>query len=392
MDDLIAEFLTETNESLAALDLALVRLERVPDDPDTLAMIFRLVHTIKGTCGFLALPRLETVAHAAETVLGRVRDGELSVTPEIVTLTLRAIDSIKAIIVGLRTSGAEPPGDDVGLIAALKCAAEGDPAASSGGHPAQPQAVSNLGAPPVAGGSSHKADRPGRGASELSLVPADIVQPGQTIRVAVHTLEHLMTLVSELVLTRNQLLQLARSQDANAWLAPLQLLSQLTTELQQGVMKTRMQPIGSAWNKLPRMVRDLGRELGKQIELDLNGGDTELDRQVLELIRDPLTHMVRNSADHGVEPPDERRLAGKPETGIISLNAFHRGGHIVVEVADDGRGISAEGIRAKALAQGLGSEAELAAMNEAQLHRFIFRAGFSTAAALTTVSGRGVGM
>ncbi|HEX5326660.1 MAG TPA: Hpt domain-containing protein, partial [Acetobacteraceae bacterium] len=196
MDDLIAEFLTETNESLAALDLALVRLERVPDDPDTLAMIFRLVHTIKGTCGFLGLPRLETVAHAAETVLGRVRDGELSVTPEIVTLTLRAIDSIKAIIVGLRTSGAEPPGDDVGLIAALKCAAEGDPAASSGGGPAQPQEASNLGAPPVAGGSSHKTDRPGRGASEPSPVPADAVQSGQTIRVAVDTLEHLMTLVS----------------------------------------------------------------------------------------------------------------------------------------------------------------------------------------------------
>jgi two-component system chemotaxis sensor kinase CheA len=169
-------------------------------------------------------------------------------------------------------------------------------------------------------------------------------------------------------------------------------LSHITTDLQEGVMKTRMQPIGNAWNKLPRLVRDLALETGKKIALDMRGQETELDRQVLELMRDPLTHMVRNSADHGLESPEERRLAAKPELGRIRLNAYHEGGHIIIEVADDGRGLDVEKIRAKALSKGLASEAELAAMSDAQIRAFIFRAGFSTAAAVTAISGRGVGM
>ena len=201
-----------------------------------------------------------------------------------------------------------------------------------------------------------------------------------------------MTLVSELVLTRNQLLQLARTQENNGFAVPLQRLSHITSDLQEGVMKTRMQPIGNAWNKLPRLVRDLSREMDKKIELIMLGADTELDRQVLELIKDPLTHMVRNSGDHGLESPAERRAAGKPETGHITLNAYHEGGHIIIEIADDGRGLPLDRIRAKVLANGLATEAELAGMSEAQLQRFIFRAGFSTAAVVTAVSGRGVGM
>ncbi|MBV8456635.1 MAG: chemotaxis protein CheA, partial [Acetobacteraceae bacterium] len=213
-----------------------------------------------------------------------------------------------------------------------------------------------------------------------------------TIRVSVDALEHLMTLVSELVLTRNQLLQLARAWQDNGFAAPLQRLSHLTSGLQEGVMKTRMRPIGRAWNKLPRLVRDLGHELGKSIELVMRGAETELDRQVLELIRDPLVHMVRNSADHGLEPPEERRARGKPETGRITLNAFHEGGHIIIEVSDDGRGLPVERIRAKAVARGLASEAELASMSDSQIQEFIFQPGFSTAAQVTSVSGRGVGM
>ncbi len=201
-----------------------------------------------------------------------------------------------------------------------------------------------------------------------------------------------MTLVSELVLTRNQLLQLARSQENSDFTAPLQRLSHITSDLQEGVMKTRMQPIGNAWNKLPRLVRDLARDLNKKIELTMLGADTELDRQILELIKDPLTHMVRNSGDHGLEMPAERRAAGKSETGRIVLNAFHEGGHIIIEISDDGKGLAADRIRAKAIANGLATEAELAAMPEAQIQRFIFRAGFSTAAQVTAVSGRGVGM
>ncbi|WP_232479134.1 hybrid sensor histidine kinase/response regulator, partial [Roseomonas rosulenta] len=214
----------------------------------------------------------------------------------------------------------------------------------------------------------------------------------QTIRVSVDVLEDLMMLVSELVLTRNQLLQLARAHQSDAFAVPLQRLSHITSDLQEGVMKTRMQPIGNAWSKLPRLVRDLSIELGKKIELDMRGAQTELDRQVLELIRDPLTHMVRNSGDHGLETPEQRRAAGKPETGRILLNAYHEGGHIIIEVGDDGRGLPVERIRAKALANCLATESELAQMSEREVLRFIFAPGFSTAQQVTSVSGRGVGM
>jgi two-component system chemotaxis sensor kinase CheA len=393
MDDLLADFLTETNESLADLDLALVRLERTPDDAETLSLIFRLVHTIKGTCGFLGLPRLEHVAHAAENVLVRVRDGVLAVTPDTISMALAGIDRIKEIVAGLATSGAEPAGDDTELVAALNAVAEGRGAAVP--PPAPPPVAAAPVAPPPS--APEAAPAPVAAAVEPAPEPADAapVEPpvaGQTIRVGVDVLEGLMTLVSELVLTRNQLLQLARSQEDSAFSVPLQRLSHITSDLQEGVMKTRMQPIGNAWNKLPRLVRDLARELDKRIELVLHGAETELDRQVLELIKDPLTHMVRNSADHGLETPAERRAAGKPETGHIALNAFHEGGHIIIEVADDGRGLPADRIRAKILSRGLASEAELAAMTDEQIHRFIFRAGFSTATVVTAVSGRGVGL
>jgi two-component system chemotaxis sensor kinase CheA len=214
----------------------------------------------------------------------------------------------------------------------------------------------------------------------------------QSIRVNVDTLEHLMTMVSELVLTRNQLLEIVRRHEDSEFKVPLQRLSNVTAELQEGVMKTRMQPIGNAWQKLPRIVRDLSGELGKQIELEMHGADTELDRQVLDLIKDPLTHMVRNSADHGLETTADRGAAGKPEQGTIRLSAYHEGGHIIICIADDGRGLNTEAIKAKALANGIVTEAEVEKMTEAQIHKFIFAPGFSTAAKVTNVSGRGVGM
>jgi two-component system chemotaxis sensor kinase CheA len=375
MDDLLPEFLTETNESLAELDLALVKLERTPDDKGTLSLIFRMVHTIKGTCGFLGLPRLEHVAHAAENVLGKVRDGELVATPEVINLVLAALDRIKLIVAGLGATGSEPAGDDSGIIAALDRALEGDFAAAS-----------------TAGKSEAKPAAEAHDAPQAAEAPAESQAGPQTIRVTVDLLEDLMTLVGELVLTRNQLLQLSRAQGTTAFSAPLQRLSHITSDLQEGVMKTRMQPIGNAWNKLPRLVRDLAQETGKKISLEMRGQDTELDRQVLELMRDPLTHMVRNSADHGLETPEDRRAAGKPEAGRIMLNAYHEGGHIIIEVADDGRGLDVARIREKALSKGLATEAELAAMTETQIRAFIFRAGFSTAAAVTAISGRGVGM
>lgn len=403
MDDLLADFLTETNESLAELDVALVRLERVPDDQETLSLIFRLVHTIKGTCGFLGLARLERVAHAAENVLGRVRDGKLAVTPDNISLVLTALDRIKEIVAALGATGNEPAGEDGALIAALNAVAEGGDAPAA---PPEPAAAAPAPAAhePVAEEAAMPEAMPAASPAAKSALPlaAEPAQPAgpegeavpatQTIRVAVDVLEDLMTLVSELVLTRNQLLQLARSQENSGFAVPLQRLSHITSDLQEGVMKTRMQPIGNAWNKLPRLVRDLARDLEKRIELSMLGAETELDRQVLELIKDPLTHMVRNSADHGLEIPADRRAAGKSETGRITLNAYHEGGHIIIQIADDGRGLAVDRIRAKALSAGLASEAELAAMTDAQIQRFIMRPGFSTAAAVTAVSGRGVGM
>jgi two-component system chemotaxis sensor kinase CheA len=418
MDDLLADFLTETNENLAELDLALVTLERTPDDAATLALIFRMVHTIKGTCGFLGLPRLERVAHAGESVLGKVRDGALAVTPDMISLVLTALDRIKAILAGLAATGAEPEGDDAPLVAALEATAAGKPvrAAAAATPPALPNSARQPGQaapeaakaaedvataeetataadvppPPVADAPPPPAIPQSRPAEAAAATNAPAAT--QTIRVTVEVLEDLMTLVSELVLTRNQLLQLARAEEDSGFTAPLQRLSHITSDLQEGVMKTRMQPIGNAWNNLPRLVRDLALEMDKKIELVMLGADTELDRQVLELIKDPLTHMVRNSGDHGLEKSAERRAMGKPETGRITLNAFHEGGHILIEVADDGRGLPVDRIRAKVLSQGLATEAELAGMSDGQLQRFIFRAGFSTAAVVTAVSGRGVGM
>ncbi|UPY37252.1 chemotaxis protein CheW [Sediminicoccus sp. KRV36] len=370
MDDLLADFLTETNEGLASLDAALLQLERNPANGSVLSEVFRTVHTIKGTCGFLGLPRLEAVAHAAENVLGLWRDGTLPVTQAGITLILSAADRFKQIIAGLEATGREPAGDDAPLKAALAAAASGEAALPA------IEAVADAASMPE---------------PQAEATPGSSNAP-QTIRVAVDVLEDLMVLVSELVLTRNQLMQLARAEENAAFAVPLQRLSQITSDLQDGVMKTRMQPIGNAWAKLPRLVRDLSNDLGKRIELEMRGAETELDRQVMELIKDPLTHMVRNSADHGLETPEQRRAAGKKETGRILLNAFHEGGHIVLEIGDDGRGLNTDRIKAKVVAQGLATEAELATMSEREIHRFIFRAGFSTAAEVTSVSGRGVGM
>lgn len=454
MDDLLSEFLTETSENLAVLDVELVKLERNPNDPGLLGNIFRLVHTIKGTCGFLGLPRLEAVAHAGENVLGKFRDGELEVTPEAVTIILEALDVIKSLLHTLEETEHEPEGNDADLIERLNIMADGkSPAAEMAKKappppppPPKPAAKAAKAAKPEvsmdgdggdndelqrifdetpvdprfhvknAADASHDDDdedaHPVRGAAAVvpkdsPKAPARIAGPAaagggdankesavaqHSIRVNVDLLENLMTMVSELVLTRNQLLQILRSQKESEFAAPLQRLNHVTSELQEGVMKTRMQPIGNAWAKLPRLVRDLSIELSKKIDLQMLGADTELDRQVLDLIKDPLTHMVRNSADHGLETPDIRVMSGKPETGRITLNAYHEGGHIIIEISDDGRGLNKEKISAKIVASGLASEAELAAMTEQQIFQFIFKAGFSTAAAVTSVSGRGVGM
>ncbi|SEI21021.1 hybrid sensor histidine kinase/response regulator [Tardiphaga sp. OK245] len=445
MDDLLREFLTETNESLDTVDNQLVRFEQDPNNAKILDNIFRLVHTIKGTCGFLGLPRLEALAHAAETLMGKFRDG-MPVTGEAVTLILTTIDRIKEILSQLEATEVEPEGVDEDLIGELHHMVEkGMESMTESAPPIAPEApvvaesaplvVPTLErelrpgevsleelerafqetaievAPPVAAAAPAAPVAPPAPVAEKPAAPkaaapkpaakktaVEVDQPeadkvaNQSIRVNVDTLEHLMTMVSELVLTRNQLLEISRRHEDTEFKVPLQRLSTVTAELQDGVMKTRMQPIGNAWQKLPRIVRDLAGELGKQIELEMHGADTELDRQVLDLIKDPLTHMVRNSADHGLETPAERAAEGKPEQGTIRLSAYHEGGHILICIADNGRGLNTERIKAKAISNGLATEADIEKMSEAQIHKFIFAPGFSTAAAVTSVSGRGVGM
>jgi two-component system chemotaxis sensor kinase CheA len=404
MDDLLREFLTETSESLSLLDLELVKLEQNPNDPELLGNIFRIVHTIKGTCGFLGLPRLESVAHASENVLGKVRDGELTVTPGAVSLILESLDRIKSLLAVLESTEAEPAGEDSGLTQRLNALAEGGeaaPAAKTAPAPEAPPApVAEVAAeepeaeptPTPAPATAPTTAPVAAKDTSLAAETKESAIAAQSIRVGVDVLENLMTMVSELVLTRNQLLQILRAQKDTDFASPLQRLNHVTSELQEGVMKTRMQPIGNAWAKLPRLVRDLSHELDKKIDLQMLGAETELDRQVLELIKDPLTHLVRNCADHGLERPADRKAAGKPEIGRITLNAFHEGGHIVIEISDDGRGLPLDKIRAKAIANKLATEAELAGMNDQQIMQFIFKAGFSTAAQVTSVSGRGVGM
>ncbi|MDO9061981.1 MAG: Hpt domain-containing protein, partial [Bradyrhizobium sp.] len=406
MDDLLREFLTETSESLDTVDNQLVRFEQDPNNARILDNIFRLVHTIKGTCGFLGLPRLEALAHAGETLMGKFRDG-MPVTSEAVSLILSSIDRIKEILAGLEATEAEPEGTDQDLIVQLQemvergmaaMSAQVQPVASAQAQPepavaeapaieqgtlvpqilerqlrpgevsldelerafretaieveappivpVQPVASApKPAAAPVQPAASANENKKAKSVVEVDVPEADKVA-NQSIRVNVDTLEHLMTMVSELVLTRNQLLEISRRNDDTEFKVPLQRLSNVTAELQEGVMKTRMQPIGNAWQKLPRIVRDLGAELGKPIELEMHGADTELDRQVLDLIKDPLTHMVRNSADHGLETPAERAAAGKPEQGTIRLSAYHEGGHILICIADNGRGLNTERIKA----------------------------------------------
>jgi two-component system chemotaxis sensor kinase CheA len=402
MDDLLREFVTETNESLDVVDVELVRFEQDPNNARILDNIFRLVHTIKGTCGFLGLPRLETLAHAAETVMGKFRDG-LPATHEAVSVILATIDRIKEILAALEHDQREPEGSDNDLIADLERIAEraaksaradaaaAEPALS---RPLRPGEVS-LDELERAFRETPVDPRPVKTAKPAEEAPKEdeaAKSSAQSIRVTVDTIEQLMTMVSELVLTRNQLLEIVRRHDDSEFKTPLQRLSNVTAELQDGVMKTRMQPIGSAWQKFPRIIRDLSHDLGKEIELELQGAETELDRQVLDLIKDPLTHMLRNSADHGLEKPSDRRAAGKPQQGYIRLSAYHEGGHIIIQVSDDGRGLNSARIRAKAIAQGLVTEAEAEKLSESQIHKFIFAPGFSTAQTVTSVSGRGVGM
>jgi two-component system chemotaxis sensor kinase CheA len=397
LDDIVSEFLLESNENLDQLDQDLVALESDPTSKELLGRIFRSIHTVKGTSGFLGLHRLEKVAHAGENLLAKLRDGDLVLHAGLSDLLLQTVDIMRAILTGLEATNAEPQGDDSTLLADLTAACAGEsPAPPAGELPTQrTRENADEVAPVTAADPAPEApvtDRaPEAPAAEAGHDGRRSVSES-SVRVDITVLDQLMTLVGELVLTRNQVLQQTGSKRDAAVGRTLGRLDQLTADLQDAVLKTRMQPIEHVWSKVPRVVRDLARQLNKDVAVHLHGGETELDRAVLESVKDPLTHLVRNAIDHGIENPDDRVAAGKPRQGNLTLRAYHDAGQVTVEITDDGNGIDPEVVRARALERGLIDARTAASMTRDQLIDLVFAPGFSTAAAVTNVSGRGVGM
>ncbi|HLV85584.1 MAG TPA: chemotaxis protein CheA [Candidatus Sulfotelmatobacter sp.] len=424
--DIVKEFLVESYENLDRLDQDLIVLEKDPANRDTLASIFRTIHTIKGTSGFLAFNQLEAVTHAGESLLSRLRDGALALNAEITTALLAMVDAVREMLKGIDETGKEGERDDRELIAKLTRLLEPQP--SSSGHTlanptcgSKPDSVSNLGKilvqPGEAQSSDVKATVEQQTAGDPRHVEETLVEKGavksqdiidalnsqqqaragnsasdSTIRVDVGQLDRLMNRVGELVLLRNQIVQYTNSSDDDELLATSQRLNLLTTELQEGVMKTRMQPIGNIWSKFPRTVRDVAVGCGKQVRIEMEGKETELDKTIIEAIKDPLTHLVRNAVDHGIERPEARQAAGKNPEGRLFLRAFHEGGQVNIEVTDDGAGLDYEKIRNKAIQKALITADHGARMTEREVANLIFLPGFSTAEKVTNVSGRGVGM
>jgi two-component system chemotaxis sensor kinase CheA len=472
LDDIVEEFLVESHENLDQLDADLVALEQEPDSRDRLSSIFRTIHTIKGTSGFLAFNRLEEVTHVGENMLSRLRDGELTLTPHRTSVLLSMVDTVRDLLTSIESSGGEGSVDVSAVVAAISAvmddnaapapAAVAAPAAPAGTKaparkaPARKAAASK---PPAAkkaaapkAPAAKRAAAPRAAAKKAPAAPASVPVPrpapeetpvvadatpeppvpvetpqhkelpavtdvapttepaeagehapagdgaprravaDSTIRVDVDLLDELMLLVGELVLTRNQIVQYVGRTNDTDLIRASQRLNLIASELQEGVMKTRMQPIDHIWSKLPRVVRDLGIQCGKTVRLDMEGKDTELDKTLLEAVKDPLTHLVRNSVDHGIETPDRRKAAGKPAEGVLTLRAKHESGQVVVEVADDGAGIDPVKLGKKAVERGLITVAQLDRMSPTDILQLIFLPGFSTAAAVTNVSGRGVGM
>ncbi len=533
MDEIIGEFLVESYEGLDRLDQAFIDLEETPDDIGTLTEAFRILHTIKGTCGFLGFGQLEKVAHRGENLLSLLRDEVLEMNHEIADALLATVDAIREILGVIEDTEEEGQHDNEALIARLEALSGQSPAAPPPAPEAEPAAEAPAAEAPVAEAPAEEAPQADQASEEpqpegvvLLNPPDDVADPGaevpdggvvllnppadgpdgtladafqaadamagetvdaaadvpaeaanpaapelpaeateapapeaapaandserigdilvsdgaadrtdveiaateqvlgdarpigkiladdgkaepaevekaaskqrgaadSTIRVDVAVLDTLMNLVGELVLSRNQIMQLATEEEHHEFTGPAQRLNLITSELQEGVMRTRMQPIGNIWNKLPRVVRDLSQQFGKQIRLEMEGKGTELDRTILEAIKDPLTHMVRNTVDHGVEDPDTRTAVGKNPEGVLKLAASHEGGQVNIEISDDGAGIDPERMRTKAVEKGIITTEAAAKMTDNEAVNLIFAPGFSTAAKVSNVSGRGVGM
>ena len=419
-DAIVQEFLIESYENLDSLDREFVDLERDPGNVEILSSIFRTIHTIKGTSGFLAFTTLETVTHRGENLLSQLRNGEKEINPDITNGLLAMVDAVRDILAIIEETGREGDEDYKSLIANLESLTAAD---ASGLAPTE-EATSEseetflkadsdqdtegdeakMAPEPTAAPVTSSPEPPviaNEASDSVSAKPPEGGRPSQTrgpsvaessIRVDVGLLDQLMNLVGELVLARNQVVQYSAAQSDNAFVATCQQLNLITTELQEGVMKTRMQPIENVWNKFPRIVRDLANGCDKQVTVEMEGKETELDKTIIESIKDPLTHIVRNSVDHGIESPADRIAAGKPAEGRLLLRAFHEGGLVNIEIADDGGGIDPTKLKAKALEKNVITADRAARMTDREVVNLVFEAGFSTAAKVTNVSGRGVGM
>ena len=400
---LINDLLVESFDALDRFDREMLGLEKGEGNADTLNIIFRIIHTIKGSSGCIGLGKVESVAHVGESLLSLVRDGKLAVSPALTSALLEYSDALKAMLRCLERTGEQGNEDYTPLLEKLKAlqhsepaAAESAPAAPAEGEGAfglfeEPAAAPAASFPPV---TPAKPTAPPAGkAAEAEGVPRHGPSISDTaIRVDVTQLDRLMNLVGELVLARNQIVQFTAEAKEPTLLNAAQRLNLITTELQESVMKTRMQPIGNVWAKFPRIVRDLAQELGKQVQLVMEGNETELDRTIIEAIKDPLTHIVRNSVDHGIELPARRSETGKPERGLLILRAFHEGGQVNIEIIDDGRGIDVAKVKEKAVQRGLVSADQAMRLSNHEAFAMIFLPGFSTVEQVTNLSGRGVGM
>ncbi|QIK84288.1 chemotaxis protein CheA [Sanguibacter sp. HDW7] len=433
IDEIVREFLIESTENLDQLDRDLVALESDPGSRELLGSIFRTIHTIKGTSGFLSFHALESVTHVGESLLVELRGGERQMDQPTTDVLLEMVDTVRAILERIEESSLEDGVETEAVVARIQRMLDGvaepvdasEPAVAAervdavvpedvaepveelvavAAAPTQ-AAVSVATATPVVG-ASRVAPRSRGARADVHAATTTVAQPpaqvagGATrsasvetsIRVDVELLDELMRQVGELVIVRNQIAQNTGRDTDPELLRSAQRLSTIATELQEGVMKTRMQPIEHVWSKMPRVVRDLANGAGKQVDLEMVGGETELDRSLLEAVKDPLTHLVRNAVDHGIETPEQREAAGKPRPGRLVMRAYHAGGQVVVEVRDDGRGIDPEKVAAKALQRGLRTVEQLDAMSVSELQSLVFLPGFSTAETVTNVSGRGVGM
>ena len=441
LKDVIDDYIVETTELIEQTEQDLVTLESQPDDKDLLNRIFRAVHTIKGTSSFLGFERMAALTHRGEDVLNKLRHGEMAVDAHVMDVLLETVDTARLLLNSIRENGSEGEHDIAGVLSQLdellrESAAEtGDAGAEQAAEeaprtgeesPATPQAdecgreektqdVEECESPAVAEKTPEKSARTAaaekRQAGGKSRRKRIETHSSQTVRVHVERLDDVMDLVGELVLVRNRLSQLVseiagrcvQSTDNGAvgekrlpqidqLVSAIEQLQFISVQLQDAVMRTRMLPISNVFHRFPRVVRDLARESGKEVSLVIEGEDTELDKSVLELISDPLVHLIRNAVDHGIESPEDRAAAGKPRSGTVRLKAYQEGDHIVVEVEDDGRGIDPERVKKAAVERGLLSAEDVGNLSDRDALNLIFMPGFSTASEVTGTSGRGVGM